>query len=65
MNDRIRLNFGQIVAIERNIQFADRNRDALNGENIFGKALRERQSAAFHTEQDKIICAVVTFNDLM
>ena len=65
MNDRIRLNFGQIVAIERNIQFADRNRDALNGENIFGKALRERQSAAFHTEQDKIICTVVTFNDLM
>ena len=44
MNDRIRLNFGQIVAIERNIQFADRNRDALNGENIFGKALRGQVS---------------------
>ena len=65
MNDRIRLELGQIIAIERDVQFADRNGNALDGEDIFCQTLCERQTAAFHAEQDDVLRAVIMFNDLM
>ena len=55
----------EIVPIKRDIQFSDRDADALDFFNIFRQTLGERDAAGLDADETEIFGAVILLNDLV
>ena len=55
----------EIVPIKRDIQFSDRDGNALDLLNIFGQPLGERNAAGLDADETEVFGAVILLNDLV
>ena len=65
MQFRRRLNLFQIVAVERDVEGAERNGSAFDDFNVCGNALCKRNPAALDADQADIAGAVVALDNLV
>jgi hypothetical protein len=64
-HNRLQANFGQIIAVKRDVEFAIGNLHPLEFGNFLGNALGYRDATCMNTDNGEVICAFVAFDDFV